>query len=468
MPELSTSGDGPVRPGAMTAVMRAVRPDASAGPRWLRWAVVSDGRIVREAVSPPDRAVTLGADGDVPGSGRSRTLLAHVDGRWVLRATPGLRGRTEAGPVDGARDVPLSDAARARLELPGGAVLLVQVVARPPAKLRPQLPASLVGGLWSGADWWFTSFVAASFCLHLGVVAYLLEADWPIDTQLVPDRYAEVIFPETFEPPDDRDTPEMDEGEGDEIAENEADEGDEADSDAPPSERRADRRPSRPSNDASSAPTIDADAIGRQVAEQLLIAGIAPGSANSAFDALRDGASTESAASVFDVVEGTGVATNDVGVLHEHDGTATANNTTRGLGDLGPRGVRGAQEEGRPIEEVVVNVPRGVPTFGPPEPDDPHFDVRELIQRLRGRMPAVRRCYDHVLTHGDPDAAGRITLEMQVMPPGHLAGVRAAENSTGSDALGACIVRAVQTVRVTRGPEYPTMVDFPIVLARQN
>ncbi len=473
MPELSTPGGEPVRPGAMTAVMRATTARPS-GPRWLRWAVVRDGRVEREEVSAPERAVTLGVGGDVPGEGATRELLAYERGAWILRATPGLRGRTDAGPLetlsaDGTRDVTLGSSARGRLELPGGASLLIQLVDRPPAKVKPRLPAGLVGGLFSGADWWFTSFVAASFCLHLGVVAYLLEADWPIDTGLVPDRYAEVIFPELDDPPvDARDMDEGEDGEpSDEVAESEAEETEETD--APPSTDRptvARREPSGP----RSAPTIDPDAIGREVAEQLLIAGLAPGSASSAFDALRDGASLESAASVFDVVEGTVVAENDVGVFRDHDGASATDAAVRDLGDLDRRpGVR-ARPEGRPIEEVVVRRPEGVPPpiFGTPEPDDPEFDVAELVRRLRARMPAVRSCYEHVLSHGDPDASGRITLSMQVMPPGHLAAVRAVDNTTGSDALGACVVRAVQTVRVNVGPTDPVTVEFPVVLARQE
>ncbi|MCB9592163.1 MAG: hypothetical protein H6719_05470 [Sandaracinaceae bacterium] len=459
----------------MTAVMRATTQRAP-GPRWVRWAVVRDGVIELERVTDPDHPITMGASGDVPTSGPTRTLLAFERGGWVLRATPGLRGRTEAGSLEaltdgGTRDLELDDSTRARIEVGGGASLLVQLVDRPPAKLKPQLPASLRGGLLSGADWWFTSFVAASFCLHLGVVAYLIEADWPVETSLVPDRYAELIYPDPPLPPEE-DTPEMDEG--DEIADATDDVGEDAPpSDATPTPARNDTPRSRPSNNSSSADSsIDPDAIARNVAEQLVIAGIAPGSGRpGAFDALRNGADTQSAASVFDVVDGNGVATTDDGVLHERDGNAVAT-VTRGLGDLDRRpGVgTGRRPEGRPVEEVEVVVPRGTPPpiFGTPEPDDPGFDSRELIRALRGRMAAVQRCYEHVLSHGDPDASGRITLTMEVMPPGHLQGVRASTNTTGSDALAACVVRSIQTVRVRTGPEFPVRVDFPVVLARQN
>jgi hypothetical protein len=46
----------------MTRAMRAV--PSHPGPRYLRWALVKDARIVREAVWAPDRVLTVG--GDVP------------------------------------------------------------------------------------------------------------------------------------------------------------------------------------------------------------------------------------------------------------------------------------------------------------------------------------------------------------------------------------------------------------------
>jgi len=81
-------------------------------------------------------------------------------------------------------------------------------------------------------------------------------------------------------------------------------------------------------------------------------------------------------------------------------------------------------------------------------------------------MPAIRRCYEHQMTHGDPELAGRLTLVMEVMPVGTLARVRAADNTTGSDALGACSVRAIRSARVRAGPEQPVEVRYPVVFAR--
>ncbi len=481
MPELSSRVDGrvrPVRPGAMTTAMRAVGA-RHRGPRWLRWALIRDGRIEKETVQPPGRALNIGGESGVPGPGRARPLFEFERGAWVLRAWPGLLGRTDEGSIvelseGGARDVVLGDAARARVELEGGWSLLVQIVDRPIERLAPQLPASLRGGFLRGVDWRFTGFVAASLCLHIGLIGFLFETDWPIDTSLVPDRYAEVIFPPLVSPPDDDDTPEMSQGDGDELADaddaDDLDGGDGADEEASdePSPRRADASPRR-SSDPRARPRIDVESIRGDVAEQLALAGFGAES-GSAFDALAHGAPTGSAEDLFRAVEGAAVASSDVGVLHRRDGREATASATRGIGSLRrSAGNSGQRRRVDAIEEVIVTRPRGRrPILEPLTHAGPPFESDELMRRLRGRMGAVRRCYDNELTHGNPDAAGRITIEMQVMPPGHLSGVRVLDNTTGSIGLAACVVRVVRTVRVSSGPEAPAFVEFPILLARQN
>ncbi|HJL18033.1 MAG TPA: hypothetical protein RMH99_20385 [Sandaracinaceae bacterium LLY-WYZ-13_1] len=215
LPSARASGDGEVRPGAMTAAMRAAAP-RSTGPRWLRWALIRDGRVVREEVRPPDRPLVIGeaADADVPlpALGVERHVLA--DGRggaWRLRIAPAWSGRLGAGPVatlgverpDGTREIRLDDDARGRLEL-GDASLLVQLVERPSERPTPRLPASIDGGVLHGADWWFTAFVTGSFVVHFALVAFLAEMDWPVATAaaVVPDRMVTQIYPEEEPPPE--------------------------------------------------------------------------------------------------------------------------------------------------------------------------------------------------------------------------------------------------------------------------
>lgn len=470
MPELS-SGGGPVcRPGAMTMVMNATRPRV-VGPRWLRWALVRDGRIVVEEVRSPDRPLTIGGDGDIAVQGRERELLVHRDGSWFLKVFDGLEGRTDDGPIAelarGVDEIELSPSAHARIEL-GGVSLLIQLVDRPPVRRRSQLPASLQGGLLKGADWWFTSFVTGSFLIHLGVVTFLMQADWPVEISLIPDRYTTQIFMPQDPPPNadvmdaDPDEPLADYGEV-------ADDG-EADWTEPEREL-PDVQPSGPS-DAPPSPTLDRAALAYEIAENLLIAGFGPSSTDSAMnDVLRGGAPTGEARRIFDVVDGIGVATSmESGHIPVHDGRGHSGGSTRDLGALATRPGRGTSpvDEGLEIEEVIVTVtPAGPLDWDPPAGGRP-FDHRQLVNRLRPRMGAIRRCYENEINHGNPDAAGRLTLVMTVTPIGSLANVHVEDDTIGSERLAACAIRAIRGVRVAPGPTEPVDVRYPIVFSSPN
>ncbi|RZO57288.1 MAG: AgmX/PglI C-terminal domain-containing protein [Sandaracinaceae bacterium] len=462
----------------MTAVMRAVQPVAS-GPRWVRFAVVRDGRIELEGVRGPDQEVVVGPEGQVPiavsKAGPPLSLLSFRDGAWRLKVREAWTGRTSRGDLadaearGGFRELKLEGEGRAKVVI-GDVSVLVQLVDRPPARSKPQLPSSLKRGLMGGTDWTFTSFVAASFLLHFALVVFVVEADWPVERQLIPSRHIEWIVAE-LPPPDDAPT----------IADADdpvADDAPEVADDLPSEPTETVDRPrhaSAPSSvregSADTRPTVDHDAVAREAARQVdaLLLG-ATGDIGSAFDALRNGAPTGEAADLLRHADGVRVASNDVGQIEEREGRGPPG------GGLGPQPLsglrRGAIEEqgpSEPLRERVVTVVR--PPSGPgwiPDPIDPTFDPRELHRALRARMGAVRACYEGELTHGNPNLSGRIQVGLTVQPMGNLSGVRVVENSTGSESLGACVVRAVSRVRLRRGPSSPLQAEYPMVFARQD
>ena len=118
------------------------------------------------------------------------------------RATQPRHTRCEAR--GGFRELKLEGEGRAKVVI-GDVSVLVQLVDRPPARSKPQLPSSLKRGLMGGTDWTFSSFVAASFLLHFALVVFVVEADWPVERQLIPSRHVEwIIAPPP--PPDDAPT----------------------------------------------------------------------------------------------------------------------------------------------------------------------------------------------------------------------------------------------------------------------
>lgn len=451
----------------MTRAMRAFSP--ASGPRWLRWALVRDGRIVREARIGPEATLETGTEGDVPWAEiEGRAPLAFFrDGRWWLSLHRSWEGRIGERTLESLApkgeapfQLPLESDARARLVI-GGEVVLLQVIERPPRKSRAELPAPLRGGLFERADWWFTAFVTGSFILHFAFVAFVLEADWPIERALIPARDAELIFMPIEPPPEDAEPiverTDAEEPDGEVVAEAPAEGG----PSGPPSERRSrDPQPSLSDREARE--------VGRAVAAQI---GALMGGQGSAVDRLIGGAELPSHDELMEVARG-GVAMNgEPGELREREGAAHACTGDECAGDLGrlARSQRGGRpvDEGRPVEEVRVVV---VPAPGGPQIDEPPpgFDTRQLIQALRRRMTAVRRCFEHEITSGDPDAGGRLSIAMRVMPPGHLADVRAEENETGSTALAECVVRSIRAVRLPVGPSEPIEVRYPIVFQRRE
>lgn len=461
-PHTRDRGAADVRPGAMTRAMRAV-PQAS-GARWLRWASVRDGRIVREARIGPEDTLTVGSEGDVHAAIAGRASLASFrEGRWHLAIHPSFSARIGERVIEGETvELALDDDARGRIVI-GDLVVLLQVVERPPVRKAPPLPPALRGGILQRADWWFTAFVTASFMLHFAFVALVLEADWPIERALIPETYrADIIFPPP-PMPDDAPVEPM------QPPESSSDDGGDARADAsstnaPPSPARNPRRAADPQPSSSDAYAREA---GRSAIATL---GTIMGGVGSAMSGLIEGANMPSSEELM-TMAGTGVTMNgDPGALEEREGTTRTCTGDECLGDLRSLARNGAGrgvQEGRPVEEVVLVV-RPEPGGPITDPLPPGWDTRELIRALRGKMTAVQRCFEREITTGNPDAGGRMVIAMQVMPPGHLSGVHAEENETGSDGLAACASRTLATVRLRVGPSEPVEVRYPIVFQRRE
>src|SRR5882762_4829886 len=80
--------------------------------------------------------------------------------------------------------------------------ILFQFVTPPPPQPRPQLPASVRGSLTSDIDWFFTTIAVASFMLHLLLVIYLRNVDWPRkpDIESIPDRFVQMVIKKVEKP----------------------------------------------------------------------------------------------------------------------------------------------------------------------------------------------------------------------------------------------------------------------------
>ncbi|MFK7984395.1 MAG: TonB family protein [Sandaracinaceae bacterium] len=469
--ETRRRGEGEVRPGAMTAVMRAAAQRSTDGPKWLRWAWVEDGRVLQERVIGPKETLTWGVDGDLPGDAPKRPLAHFSRGAWHLSVRREWAGRLVEGPLsaipgraeaDGWKQLELDPKARGRVDLGGGA-LLIQLVDRPPERTRVPLPASLDGGVMARTDWTFTAFVTASFLAHFAIAVGLMEADWPVEVGLPPPAVAVIIFDEPT-PPDN--VPEVEPEDADTDGEELADNAD-ATEDAEPVEANPRRSgPTTPRATSNPRATLS-DAQAANEAVQLALGTLLARDGSSVQNLLRDGAVTDNQADIMASVDSVQVASANTPLAIRNGGGRTGGAN----GDLGrlnrrPGVATGPIEGGRPIEEVEVRVTTtGLPPvvdYAPPEWNG----MRGFTRQLRSRMTAVQRCYEHEITRGTVQGGGRIRLSLRIMPVGSLGGVEVVENTTGSSALGECAVRAVRTVRVRPPPPEAVDVEYPIVFSR--
>ncbi len=183
-----------VRPGQMTAVMRAMQQ--SSGPKVLRIGLVAAGRILEERIVKQRTSVTVGPSEKSMFVVQSSTfppqfkLFELIGPDYYLNFLDGMTGRValasgitdlvalkgQAKRIGPAYQVRLTEEARGKIVV-GEMTFLFQFVAPPPIQPRPQLPLSVKGGLASQIDWNLTIIAAFSFLLHFGLVGAMY-SDW--------------------------------------------------------------------------------------------------------------------------------------------------------------------------------------------------------------------------------------------------------------------------------------------------
>ncbi len=472
------------RPGAMTMAMQAVSARPQGGPKVLRIGVIQGDKMVEERIVRRRETVTVGASEKnhfiVAGMPGSFELFQVVGADYILNFTDGMRGRVGlAGGVEklenlrasgAARNagqywqVKLSDTSRGRVTI-ADTTLLFQFIDAPPVQPRPQLPAAVVGGFAAGIDWLFTAFVMFSFMTHFGFVIFLENADWPMQPTIatIPDAVAELIFNDPPAP-----EPEPEPTETEEPTEPEA-EAEVAEADPTPRAETSTETPSErtaaANDDARMAAT---DAV--QQVETLLLGAL--GSDQGAFaDVLRGGAVTGSAEDIMAQAEGVNVAQSGPGGVLRERGGGNQVGGQQELGGLRRSGDGTATQqrtEGPAVTERVVRARR--PTFEVDEEGGSgDFDQSLVAAMIRTRMSAIQACYERELRQ-NPTLRGRVAVSMTVQESGSVSGVRAAENTTGSDAVGSCVVRVVQGFRFSQNPPQggPVSFTFPFVFEPQN
>jgi hypothetical protein len=437
----------------------APSPDPVGTRRHLRIGIIQGGRIVEERVLRAPKAVTVGPaasdtfitppDDDGGGSWR---LFEERRGRLVLRLGPGMSARvavdgevaTLAAPAlsEGARIVPLRDGARGKITL-GGTALLFQLVRPPAPQPRPQLPISVRRRVVGDLDGPFTILVALSFLLHLVMVVYLRQVDWPRRPSLdeLPDRFIQMVRPPR--PP------------------------------AVPAHRPIAAPAPTPAPKPTTSRPLPAPAapkpapraaerratLEKQVQKLGMLAFItarAEGDSATA-DLLASGNADQTIEEAFKGVTGVTVAQAD-----------SLRNLPRGGGGTGrvatPAGLRSDTRisEAASTGPATERVARSVVREGAPQVEDGTVDAAAIAREIRTRRRAIAACYERALKN-QPTLAGKLVVRFSLAAAGTVTAVDVDDDSLGAPDVTACIRGVVLRWRFPALTEGPAELSFPFV-----
>src|SRR5215467_1612408 len=208
---------------ATQAAARQAQVGSAPKPKILRIGIIQGGRIVEERLVRKRENITIGQSAKnmfvVPSEALPRNwLLFEASGsQYVAHFSDGMDARIAVGNENislsqlkqtgkiqkkGASwPLPLDERSRGKISL-ADMTILFQFVTPPPPQPRPQLPASVRGSALTGVDWFFTTIAAISFLIHLVLIIYLRNVDWPRkpDIEAVPDRFVQMVVKKQEEP----------------------------------------------------------------------------------------------------------------------------------------------------------------------------------------------------------------------------------------------------------------------------
>lgn len=482
--------------GAMTAAMRSLSvgarfrgaPSPQGAERQLRIGVIEAGRIVDDRVLSHREPVTVGSVErntlTLPGIAIERATLFEWRNGYVLQLLPGLEGKLAlddgaAKPLEryasGASELRIGDRARGKLML-GDTTILFQFVDPMPLRPRPALPAAVRGGFLGGVDWFFSSVVATTFLVFCGLLLFLEASDYPLEASIVdvPDYALTTIFEEPEPPPEDSvdpaavvpDAPEPEATDADDVSDNVSDDVSDDVADSRPShDASRGERPTRPGPSIRPQPSL-VDRASVLQAALLEIGALDNSDGGTAFDRLRENVASTDAADLLAQVDGAVVANRRPTALRPRDGR-DHRPSGDDIGALDRVVTRDVVEGREPIREVdpVARVRLSGPIE---EPSAGYFDAAIVAQQVRRRVGAIRRCYEREITR-NPTLQGRVSVRFTIAEVGTVGGVRAVENTTGSQYLADCVGTSLRTMRFNPGPDGgPASFRFPFIFAPQD
>jgi len=457
-------------------------PSVTAKPKILRIGIIQGGRIVEERLIRSRDNITIGQSAKnmfvVPSEALPRQwLLFEVQGpKYVAHFSDGMDARIAVGNEiislgqlkqtgkiqrKGQSFVwPLDERSRGKITL-GDMTILFQFVTPPQPQPRPQLPASVRGSLTADLDWTFAAIAAFSFLLHLILVIYLRNVDWPKkpDIETIPDRFVQMAL---VKPPEKKvEEKKVDDKKPDENADEKKPKKEEkkaaGEEKKPKKEMTAEER----AKAAEERARADAERRARlaekvQSTGLLKLLGAKTDGGGSIADVLGKGDVDRDQEKAFQGVGGVGVASD--GGLRGIKTGGGGNGKVATVGSLrGSGGISAGGTGEGPSEKKISGV---VKSEAPAV--DGELDPNIVAKEVRSRLGAVKACYERALKR-NPNLSGKIVLHWTITPAGTVSGVDIENDSVGDNEVATCIKQLISRWRFPAPSGGAVEVSFPFV-----
>ena len=430
---------------------------STAEHRFLRVGIVYDGRIVEERVLAQLDDVTIGTSprstfivpwDEVPRrwrlfEARGGRRVLHLAGNMAARIADGAavtRVDARGGQAPATQPIALADRARGKVTF-GDTTVLFQLLRPPPWRPRPQLPPSIRRRLMAEVDRWFALCLALTALLHVLVVVYLRQVDWPRRPSIeeIPDRFIHPMLRVLRPTPPPAPAAVAVHG-----------------AEAPIRLRPVVSTTARPARAPVKTRVEIENEVGRMGLIPLLTARGADGSA-ALPDLLANGAVDRSLDEALRDVGDVKVASNDglrgLPRLGSGSGKVSVPTGLRGgtrIVDVGPSG---------PVVERDVSSRLKIP---PPVIEGGHADLASITRDIRSRRKAIAACYERALKQ-TPTLAGKLAVRFSITAAGTVSAVDIDDDTLGAPEVGACVRALVLRWRFAPPADAPVELSFPFV-----
>ena len=466
---------------ATQAAARQAQVGSAPKPKILRIGIIQGGRIVEERLVRKRENITIGQSAKnmfvVPSEALPRNwLLFEASGsQYVAHFSDGMDARIAVGneiislsqlkqtgkiqKKGTSWPLPLDERSRGKISL-ADMTILFQFVTPPPPQPRPQLPASVRGSALTGVDWFFTTIAAISFLLHLILIIYLRNVDWPRkpDIEAVPDRFVQMVVkkPEEKKPEEKK---VVDEKKPEEEKKPEKKKGAEEEKKAAPKHEMTEEEKAKAAEEKA---RLDAERRAR-LAEQVKSTGLlkllgakADGDGSIA-DVLGKGDVDRDQEKAFQGVGGVGVANNNDQLRGIKSGGSGSGRVAsvgglRGGGSIAGGGTGAAATE-KKVSGVVKSEAPAV---------DGELDPAMVAKEVRTRLGAIKACYERALKR-NPNLSGKVVIHWTITQAGTVSGVDVESDTLGDAEVASCIKSLVARWRFPAPSGGSVEVSFPFV-----